>query len=332
MESTATASSSMDEPRDGPGRRSGRGDRLVPLLCLLGAGSLIGVSTDLAKAASDAGLAPLPFLTWSVVGAAGVLVAVAARRHRLPTINKQTIEYFTVAALVSLAAPQLILFSAVPRVGASFVALAIAFPPLYTYLGALLLRMERFDCARALGVGLALAASVLLAALKLAEPDAQTVWIVLTLSAPILLAAGNLYRTRRWPTGASPDELAPGMVVAAAVMLVVVGLLPGVSLTVPVTDTASIGLIVAQALTFSGLYLLFFVLQARGGPVYLSLLGSVGAVVGSAIAITVLGETAPRGLLPAGLLIAIGIALVTRDGVNGAPARPTDQPTRSNQP
>lgn len=293
--------------------RSSRVERLVPLLCLLGAGSLLGLSTDFAKLAPQAGLAPLAFLAWSLAGATIVLTLIGAIRGRLPSFDARTVEYFLVAGFIGLAAPNLIFFSAVPHVGASFVAVSIALPPLYTYAGTLLLRMERFDPWRALGVALTLAGSLLLAVLKLYVPGAPTFWIFMTLSAPILLAAGNIYRTLRWPAGSGSDQLAPGMLGAAALVLLVVGMLPGISLAVP-TGEAAVTLIGAQAAAFAVLYLLFFVVQRRGGPVYVSLLGSVAAVVGSAIAIFLLGEAPPQGLLVGGALIVCGVGLVVRGG------------------
>ncbi len=290
----------------------GRRAWLVPLGCLLGAGTLLGLSTNLAKLAADAGLEPLPFLAWSVTGSALVLVAIGGARGRLPSINARTIEYFLVAALVSVAAPNLLFFSAVPHVGAGFVALCIAFPPLLTYLGALLLRLERFDAMRAAGVVLALAGAAAIAIPKLNAPGAATLWIGATLLGPVLLAAGNLYRTSRWPPGARPDALAPGMLVASALLLLALGLTPRFSLAVPLDRGWPILLILAQVATFSLQYLVFFLLQQRGGPVYLSLLGSVGAVVGVPVAVLLLGEAPPRGLVLGAVLIAGGIALVTR--------------------
>ena len=212
------------------------------------------------------------------------------------------------------------LFAAVPHVGAAFVVLSLAFPPLYTYLGALLLRMERFDTARAAGVLLALGGAAILAVFKLSEPRESAVWVALTLFAPVLLAAGNLYRTLRWPKNASPASLAPLMLGGAAVILIAFGL---VSKTVPAVNaslTLAIpaepglgiaGLFVAQAFTFAAAYRLFFLLQRAGGPVYLSLLGSVAAITGVPIAVLLLGESLPRGLFAAGTLIVLGVGLLT---------------------
>ena len=292
---------------------------VVPLALLLATGTLLGISTNLAKLAADAGLNPLAFLTWSVVGATAVLAGVSAARHRFPPLNTRTAEYFVVSGLVGVAAPNLLFFAAVPRVGASFVALAIAFPPLLTYLGALALRMETFRARRAAGVVLALGGATLLAVLKLSEPDANPLWIAATLLGPVLLAIGNLYRTARWPQGAAPDALAPGMLAASGLMLLAVGMVAGAfsgspsgfSLSVPTLSATPTLLILAQVATFSAQFLLFFILQKRGGPVYLSLLGSVGAVVGVPIAVLLLGESVPQGLAVGGSLIALGIGLLT---------------------
>ncbi|WP_330631237.1 DMT family transporter [Halocatena halophila] len=293
----------------------------VPLASLLGASAFLGISTNLAKLAAGAGLDPLAFLAWSVVGATVVLTGVGVVRHRLPPLNARTIEYFVVAGLIGFAAPNLLSFAAVPHVGAGFVALSIAFPPLLTYLGALLLGMERFRVRRAVGVVLALGGAVLLSVLKLSEPDVDAFWVAVTLTAPIFLAGGNIYRTARWPEGVGPDELAPGMLAASGVMLLLVGAIvetfsgsggmAGFSLTVSMDHLVTPLLILAQTAVFSVLYLLYFVLQKTGGPVYLSLLGSVGAIVGVPIAVLLLGEAPPQGLAVGGVLIAVGVGLLT---------------------
>lgn len=80
----------------------------------------------------------------------------------------------------------------------------------------------------------------------------------------------------------------------------------------PTDRAVPVLLILAQASTFSVMYVFFFILQKIAGPVYLSLLGSVAAVVGAAIAILLLSEAPPRGFAIATVLIALGIALVTR--------------------
>ncbi|MEH6640862.1 DMT family transporter [Vreelandella glaciei] len=283
---------------------------LAPLLYLLAGGALLGLSTNLAKLAGEMQLSALAFLFWSILGAAIILLAVAAYRRHLPPVNLRTVEYYAVSALLGVAGANLLFFSAIPHVGAGFVALIITLPPLLTYVGALTLKMERFQLLRAAGVMSALAGAFTLAFHKLSAPDADYLWILLALIGPVLLAIGNLYRTLRWPVGVSSDALAPGMLIAASMLLLGVGLLPGFSLHVPMDRSLPMFLIVVQAVVFAGQFLLLFLLQKSGGPVFLSLLGSVGAVVGVPVAILLQGETSPEGLLPGILLIGAGIALL----------------------
>ncbi|MDN5695037.1 MAG: DMT family transporter, partial [Psychrobacter sp.] len=212
----------------------------------------------------------------------------------------------------------LIFFSAIPHVGASFVALIISLPPLLTYLAAIILRIERFTKLRALGVVAALVGAGVLAARKFATPDASVFWIGLALCGPVLLAIGNIYRTLYWPDNLSPSALAPGMLIAASVLLGLFSILPNYSLAVPLAEMLPLGLIAVQAFVFAGQFLLLFLLQKTGGPVLLSLLGSVGAVVGVPVAIFLQGESPPEGLFLGASLIALGVVLVTYGGVKMA--------------
>ena len=296
-----------------------RGSTLaVALISLAVTGACLGVSTNLAKVAADIGLPPLAFLAWSILGAAAILVALAAARGQLPPLTRRTIEYFIFAAVVTAAGPNLIFVLAVPHVGAGFVALVITLPPLLTYAGALVLSMERFSSVRAAGVLAALGGAGVLAAGKFTTPDVSAFWVLLTFLGPVMLAVGNLYRTLRWPAGLSAEALAPGMMAAAAVMLFLAGLLPGATLAVPMASPWPIGLILLQTAVFTIQFLVLFVLQRSGGPVLLSLLGAVGALVGVPIAVFALGEQVPEGLALGAALIALGIFLVARGGARPA--------------
>nr|WP_298373614.1 DMT family transporter [uncultured Halomonas sp.] len=284
---------------------------LIALLSLLGTGACIGLSTNLAKLADSANISALAFLAWSILGATGVLFTVALLRGKLPPFNLRTLEYFIVAALVTVAGSNLIFFSAIPEVGVSFVTLVITLPPLMTYIGAIAFKIERFQIMRAAGVLTALIGTAVLAINKLNAPDAPVFWILLALTGPVLLAIGNLYRTLRWPIGVTAEALAPGMLGAATLMLFTVGLLPGFSTAVPMDNRLPLLLILAQATVFALQFLLLFVLQKSGGPVLISLMGAVGAVIGVPIAIYLLGEAPPEGLILGSVFIAAGIALVT---------------------
>ena len=290
---------------------------LVPFVCMLAGGALTGISTNVAKYAIDVGLTPLGFLFWSITGAAVILFMIALIRKELPPLNARSLEYYFVAALVSVAAANLLLFSAIPHVGAGFVALILSLPPLLTYLGALILRIEQFYIVRALGVIAALIGAGALAIHKFSAPDSSVFWILIALCGPVLLAIGNIYRTLRWPDNASSGALAPGMLIAAALLLGLFSMMSDFSIAVPLDleNWLPLSMIAIQACVFAGQFLLLFLLQKTGGPVLLSLLGAVGAIVGVPVAIFLQGESPPEGLFLGATLIAIGVALVTWGGV-----------------
>ena len=288
---------------------------LIPFACLLAGGALTGLSTNVAKYSIDSGLTPLGFLFWSITGAAIILLMIALIRKELPPFSARSLEYYFVAALVSVAAANLLLFSAIPHVGASFVALILSLPPLLTYLGALMLRMERFNIVRALGVVAALIGAGVMAVQKFSAPDTSVFWILIALCGPVLLAIGNIYRTLRWPDNAAVSALAPGMLVAAAILLGLFSMMSDFSIAVSLEGWLATSLIAIQSCLFAGQFLLLFLLQKTSGPVLLSLLGAVGAVFGVPIAIFLQGEHPPEGLFLGATLIAIGVALVTWGGV-----------------
>ncbi len=285
--------------------------RTTPLVLLIVVGSLLGVFAALARAGTQAGWHPLAFLFWSLAGSGAILTALAVRSGQRPRLDRRTILYSLGSGLLSGMVPNALSFAAVPHVGAGFVALGFAFPPLLSYVMALALRMERFRPQRAVGLTLAFAGAVALVATKVSVGDTGPAWIVIALAAPLFVAGGNIFRSLYWPAGATPLSLAPGMLIAAALLLVPVIAVAHAPLLPPAGATALV-LVLMQIAVFAAMFNLIFVLQSLAGPVYLSQIGSVGAAAGAAIAILVLGEAATPGLAVATLAILAGAYLVNR--------------------
>lgn len=285
--------------------------RTTPLVLLIVVGSLLGLMAALVKAATAAGWHPLALLFWSLAGSGAVLAALAVRSGQAPRLDRRTLVYFLGSGLLSGMLPNALSFAAVPHVGAGFVALGFAFPPLLSYVMALALRMERFRAQRAAGLVLALAGVVALVAARVSIGDASPAWIAIALAAPVFVASGNIFRSLFWPVGATPLSLAPGMLLAAALLLLPVLALTGAPAVPPLTSAALVA-VLAEIAVFSATFSLIFVLQSLAGPVYLSQIGSVGAAAGGAIALVVLGEPASPALGLAVAAILTGAWLVNR--------------------
>jgi drug/metabolite transporter (DMT)-like permease len=279
------------------------------LVCLITVGLLLGLTANVVKLAVAGGWQPLPLLFWSTALAGLVLLVAALATGQRPGFSRRHLAYYLICGFFSIAAPNAIGFSAVRHVGAAFVALSLAFPPLLTYLLALPLGLERFRPARAAGVIAGLAGALLLALSKAGEPGAPLFWIFLTLAAPLFIAAGNIYRTLHWPAGATPLSLAPGMLLGGALLLAPFS--GGDGTVLPVANGAFCFLPL-QVFVFSATYALYFVLQKLAGPVYLSQIGAVGALAGAGIATFLLRESPPALMVPATIAILVGVLLVNR--------------------
>jgi len=128
-------------------RRPARSRPIGALPLLMTVGSLLAVSVLLSKVA--AGL-HAPMLTYfvSAMGGAGVVLlllngGIGRRRDKLGALV-----FYSMVAGGLLALGSALGYVTVHKVGAAFIALALAFPPLLTWLLSLTLGMERFDAVR----------------------------------------------------------------------------------------------------------------------------------------------------------------------------------------
>ena len=289
----------------------------LSLFLLLAVGGLLGLIGNVAKLAAASGWPPVALLLWSLLGAGGLLCLLALARGEAPSLRGPYLRYYLVSGLVSISLPNALLFSAIPHVGAGFASLCLAFPPLLTYVLALALRMEGLQRLRLLGILIGLAGSLILALGKLGSGDSPLLWVLATLVMPVFLAIGNVYRSRHWPEGARPLQLAPGMLLAGALLLLPLGLF-GVELRPAWEQAAAAWWLAAEVALFAGMYALYFVLQKVAGAVYLSQIGSVTAITGAAVAIFLLGEQGSASMLLAALCTTVGVALVALRPARGA--------------
>ena len=197
------------------------------------------------------------------------------------------------------------------KVGAGFVSLSYAFPLVLTYAFAVLIGLERLQVLRAVGVLFGLAGGLLLALSGTQLSAEASLWSVFALSIPVFLAVGNIYRTLKWPEGARPVDLALGMMGTGFVALAVFTTAFGIPV-VPVSwTTGGTALLAGQVAIFALQYGLYFRLQQTAGPVYLSQIGSVAAVIGLGLGFVVFGEVPNLAKLAAVAAVGLGIVFVT---------------------
>lgn len=284
---------------------------------LLVTGGLLGAVFPLGKLATEAGVAPV---AWSFLLSAGVVVvlgvAMAIRRERIG-LGARKLRYFAIAGLISYAIPNVLVFLAIPRLGAGFTGIMFTLSPVITLTLAVLFRIRRPNALGIGGIAVGFLGAVIVAATRgqLGQP-ADPVWIGAGLLIPLSLACGNIYRTLDWPKKAGPLELAVGSHAGAAAALALYGLAAGgLDLTalaaVPVES-------LLQVSASAAMFVFFFRLQQVGGPVYLSQIGYVAAAVGLVAATVFLDESYALLTWIGALVIGAGVALTTKAQANGA--------------
>lgn len=294
--------------------RSGKAVKSRGLLApglLLVTGSLLGVSIILSRLAAT-GAAPMLWFLAAVMVGSGLVLVVAALSVGSPTRSLRSLVLYSLGAGAFQAVPQAMAYLSVAHVGAGYVSIAFAFPLLVTYVLALMFGMERMSLSRATGVAVALAGGLMLVLSKFDGLSGEAAaWVLVASAIPVVIAFGNLYRTRFWPVGANPLPLAALMLTLGGLMIVpfAAGVEGAARLGVLLRNPDLLVLIGVSIAVFALRYVTYFRLQHVAGPVYLSQIGTVGAAVATPIAVVFMGEVLPRNFAIAIALIVAGVVL-----------------------
>jgi len=286
---------------------------LLIALLLAANGFLLATTLILSRTAQGMGLPPVTYGFWMSVGAV-VLLGLYAGRHLRDLTRPGMAKYAGVSGMLSLAAPQLIMFTVLSHIGAGLASLVYALPVLLTFLFARMLGLEGRNGFRMAGalVG-TLGATLLLMPSEGGLPISALPWMALALLVPVILASGNIYRAVAWPEGAKAPVLATGTVITSLIVFALASVPFGVSLDFTPVDGVWPYLAV-QAFVTAGQFIAYFALQRVAPPVIFSLIGQVTLVFGLPMGALFLGESYSTTTFVAVGLMALGLI-----GVVGGP-------------
>ena len=286
-----------------------------PLFLLLVVGALLAVSVLLSKVAAGLHAPMLTYLAFAM-GGSGIVLLIMTRGVRTGPASVFSFMFYSLGAGGLMALGSALGYLTIHKVGAAFIALALVFPPVLTWLLSLVLKMERFDAYRIGGLLISLSGGVLLAINKGISAPSDTAAILVACAMPVVLACGNVFRTRYWPKGANPRELAAAMLICGALLTLPFALyFEGTSQIASAINAPIFLILLIAVVTFVAQYVAMFQLQQIAGPVFLSQIGSVAALIGSPVAVFALGEKLPDGFVLSAILIIIGLAAFQYRGV-----------------
>lgn len=250
-----------------------------PAVLLVMTGSLLGLTFPFGKLATDAAVSPLAWAWLISAGAGCSLLLLRLVLGKGVSMGPDYLRYYLIAAPVSLVIPNFLIFLVIPQLGSGFTSILFTLSPIITLLLSSIWKVRMPGWSGLLGIVIGFAGAVVVTSTRgeLTQP-AEFIWILAGLCIPASLAIGNIYRTLGWPVGADPMELAIGTNLAAAGILFI-----AVLTTTGGASLASLsnvpGIALAQVVSATAMFSVFFRLQQVGGPTYLSQIGYVGAGV-----------------------------------------------------
>lgn len=275
-------------------------------------GGLLGLTLPFGKIATEAGIAPAIWALVISMGAGTVLLCWMLATGRRVGLDAGRLRYFVLAATISYAIPNLLMFSAIPHLGAGYTGIMFTLSPVITLMLSVLFGVRRPTPLGMAGIAVGFVGALIVAWTRgEAGRPADLFWVAIGLSIPLALAIGNIYRTVDWPKEAGTTELAVGSHLAAAMMLLgyiaINGQMGGAAglLSLPF-------LVAAQIASSALMFVFFFRLQVVGGPVYLSQIGYVAAAIALVSGMVFLGESYGWVTWLGAAVLSIGIVMTTR--------------------
>lgn len=278
---------------------------------LLLMGLLWGLALSLAKIGVQAGGHPIGMALWQVSTATLLMLALLLLRSRRPLLRRDITRFGLVCGSCGVAFPAIALFWCALHLPAGVVAIAFASMPLFTYLLSILLKIERAQRRRLLGVIIGLVAMGLLILPDSALPaPGLAPWVLLALGASVSMSLENSYAGGYRPPAVGSLELGFVRQGFAAVMLLPLALLTHTDMPLlQAWSTAQYAATGNGLLSGTAFAILLYVIRTAG-PVFASQTAYVITLAGVAWGMILLEESHSLYIWSALLLTLAGIALV----------------------
>jgi len=255
-------------------------------------GILWGLALSLAKIGVLAGGHPVGMALWQVSTSSILLLGLLLLQSKLPVIRADTLRFGLICGSCGVAFPAIALFWCALYLPAGVVAIAFASMPLFTYLLTVMLKIERPQLSRLLGVFIGLMAMALLVLPESALPAPGLVpWVLLALVASMSMSIENSYAGGYRPPAVGSLELSFVRQGTAVVLLLPLALISGTILPLfeswGAAQYAATGNGLLSGIAFT---ILLYVIKTAG-PVFASQTAYVITLAGVAWGMILFAET-----------------------------------------
>jgi len=279
------------------------------ILIILGLGW--GLSFTLGKIAITAGGTPIGLTFWQSLFSGLILLAYVFFRHGKIIIPKIMFLPIVIITFLSVVIPNIIFYAFVKHLVAGVLSISVSVIPLFTYLIAMGLRMDRFKIRRVLGLITGFCALLILILPENSLPDKRDIpWVLLALNCALCYALENIYIDRLALQNFGPIRLVCAVSFVSAIITFLLSLVMDQFFILQPTNlylfisTLGLGFISATA------YSIFIYLIGRAGSVFSSQVGYLVTFFGVVWGIIILGESHSVFVWISLAMIMMGIFLV----------------------
>ena len=279
------------------------------ILIILGLGW--GLSFTLGKIAITAGGTPIGLTFWQSLFSGLILLAYVFFRHGKIIIPKKMFLPIVIITFLSIVIPNIIFYACVEHLDAGVLSISVSVIPLFTYLIAMGLRMDKFKVRRVIGLITGFCALLILILPENSLPDKRDIpWVLLALNCALCYALENIYIDRLALQNFGPIRLVCAVSFVSAIITFLLSLVMDQFFILQPTNlylfisTLGLGFISATA------YSIFIYLIGRAGSGFSSQVGYLVTFFGVVWGIIILGESHSVFVWISLAMIMMGIFLV----------------------
>ena len=279
------------------------------ILIILGLGW--GLSFTLGKIAITAGGTPIGLTFWQSLFSGLILLAYVFFRHGKIIIPKIMFLPIVIITFLSVVIPNIIFYACVEHLDAGVLSISVSVIPLFTYLIAMGLRMDKFKVRRVIGLITGFCALLILILPENSLPDKRDIpWVLLALNCALCYALENIYIDRLALQNFGPIRLVCAVSFVSAIITFLLSLVMDQFFILQPTNlylfisTLGLGFISATA------YSIFIYRIGRAGSVFSSQVGYLVTFFGVVWGIIILGESHSVFVWISLAMIMMGIFLV----------------------
>ncbi|MXQ06508.1 EamA family transporter [Alphaproteobacteria bacterium GH1-50] len=302
---------------------------LFAALVVMGAGW--GITQPLGKIAVSEGHRAPGLVFWQLAIGAVVLGLVMALRRRRIRWDGPAMRVYLLIALIGTVLPNSASFEAIRHLPSGLISILLSLVPVFAFPIALILRNEKFQPVRLMGLLIGLAGVLIIVAPGTSLPDrAMIVFVPLALIAPLFYALeGNV--VARWGTaGLDPIEVLFGGSVVGAIVALPIAVGTNSFIDPMESFGAPEWALVASSLIHAAVYTTYVWMVGRAGPVFAVQVSYLVTGFGVFWALLILGERYSLWVWAAMAVILAGVLLVQprqrtaleRAGETGQPSTP----------